>query len=158
MLKSFLRTCAGIALCALIVFAPELYQAANAPYTLSLPERVLLRVSLCSMHPPAADAFYHALTIYIKEHPAVHLRVTRTDIQELFAASEYPPDLYLFPQALSYDPARFYSLPDSGVLCLPAVSCEEETLLCAVSSDSAHPQQAHALFAYLTSAQDALDQ
>ncbi len=150
MLKPVLRMCAGAVLCAILVFAPELYRTAGMPYPISVPERTLLRIALCSSQ-PAADTFYRALTVYMKEHPAVHFRVTRNDAETLFASTQYPFDLYVFPDTLAHDSSLFFSMPDSGVSCAPVVFSESETLLCAVSSDTRHPTQAHDLFSSLAS-------
>jgi len=150
LLKFFLRLCAGISLCALLVYAPELYQAARAPYAISVPQRVLLRIALCSDHPQAADVFYSTMNIYMKKHPSVHIRVTRSNADSLFAASAFPPDLYVFPETLS---------PDSALFLLPsglkepfavAAACDGEMLLCGVSAASAYPQQAMDLLAHFS--------
>ena len=149
MLKAFLRLCTGAALCALLIYAPELYTAARAPYTVSVRERVLLRIALCSNHPSAADAFYKVLSLYMKEHPSHHLRVTRSDAGDLFASSDYPPDLYVFPENLPYHESLLLSVPETGVVCRAVVSSDDETLLCGIASSTAHPQQALSLLSYM---------
>ena len=149
MLKAFLRLCAGVALCALLVYAPELYMAAQSPYVVSVSERVLLRISLCSSHPAAAEAFYKMLSIYMKEHPSHHIRVTRADADTLFSSSDYPPDLYVFPEHLPYDSSKFLSMAESAASCQPIVCASEETLLCGVTASTPYRQQALALLSDL---------
>ncbi|MBR5288153.1 MAG: hypothetical protein IKU34_06120 [Clostridia bacterium] len=151
MLKSALRLCAGAALCALLVFAPELFQAVRALYTITVPERVLLRLSLCAQSTQAADAFYRALNIYMKEHPSIHLRITRSSADSLFASSAAAPDLYVFPQSVAHDDSRFLPGANANASCAPLPIPNEDALLCGVSIATTHPQQALSLFSYLTS-------
>ena len=79
MLKPFCQATALILLCALLVYAPEIYTAVSGPFALSTPERVLLRVVLCTQDDETLSSFYSALTEYQRSHPAVHLRIVRTD-------------------------------------------------------------------------------
>ena len=84
MLKPFCQATALILLCALLVYAPEIYTAVSGPFALSTPERVLLRVVLCTQDDETLSSFYSALTEYQRSHPAVHLRIVRTDSAHLY--------------------------------------------------------------------------
>lgn len=110
MLKPLGQAAALILLCALLVYAPEIYTAVSGPFSLSTPERVLLRVVLCTQDDETVASFYSDLTQYQKLHPAVHLRVVRTDAAQLSGLQAPLPDVYLFeedsvlPQAQGFHP------------------------------------------------------
>ncbi|MGN0996309.1 MAG: hypothetical protein ACI4PG_05340 [Candidatus Ventricola sp.] len=94
MTHSLARAAALLALCALLVYAPEILTVVSAPYSTRTPERVLLRVVLCTQDAEASASFYKALSAYQKDAPAVHLRVQRVDAQQLAALSEPLPDVF----------------------------------------------------------------
>lgn len=94
MARSLARAAALLALCALLVFTPEILAVVSTPYSTRTPERILLRVALCTQDTEASASFYKALSAYQKDAPAVHLRVQRVDAQQLAALSEPLPDIY----------------------------------------------------------------
>lgn len=57
MLKPLGQAAALILLCALLVYAPEIYTAVSGPFSLSTPERVLLRVVLCTQDDETVASF-----------------------------------------------------------------------------------------------------
>ena len=95
MLKRVLQIASLFALAALLVGAPELYEAVSAPYRVGAEPRALLRVALCAGE-EQASAFYKALEDFRKSRPAAHLRVQRVDAQSLFSLPEPPPDVFVF--------------------------------------------------------------
>ena len=97
MARFLLRASALLVLGALLVFAPELLAVVSAPYSVSAPERILLRVALCTQDAEASASFYKALNAYQKRFPAVHLRVLRLDAQQLAALTDPLPDVYCCP-------------------------------------------------------------
>ena len=113
MTRSLLRAAALLALCALLVFAPEILTVVSTPYSTHPPKRILLRVVLCTQDAETSASFYKALSAYQKDTPAVHLRVQRVDAQQLAALSEPLPDVYCCSadQAGSLPP----SVPLAGV-------------------------------------------
>lgn len=151
MLKPFCQAAALILLCALLVYAPEIYTAVSGPFALSTPERVLLRVVLCTQDDETLSSFYTALTGYQRSHPAVHLRIVRTDSAHLYTLDAPLPDVYLLtesdfstPQALFwplgsaeeasaslgvFQGARYALVytPDAGSPLLCAVSAQSQT-------------------------------
>ena len=152
MTRSLARAAALLVLCALLVFAPEILHVVSAPYSVCPPERVLLRVALCTQDAETSSSFYKALSAYQKDVPAVHLRVQRVDAQQLAALSEPLPDVY----CCSADQAD--SLPP----CIPLAGTQEvqyvyhpeagEPLCCAVYVGTREAAAALSLMDHLRSA------
>lgn len=146
MFKTVLRFCAAALLCLLLVYAPELFQSVRSSYSLSPPERILLRIALCTLDSEAAHTFDNALPIYIKANPSVHIRVLRSDDALSPSSDGSLPDLLLLsPDQLDDAMANIadvFSLPlsDSG------------TLLGVIPHEATHPEQAHSLL-FLIAAQ-----
>lgn len=167
MLKRLFQAAALIALCVLLVYAPEIFKAASGPYRLTTPDRILLRVVLCTQDADAASSFYKALTGFRKAHPSYHLRVTRTDVDQMLTLSEPLPDVYLFTSGAghtsAFSPERLFlplSVPQeeeetapglwNGVrYAYPYVPESGETLLFAVGLHARETLAAHELIAYL---------
>ncbi len=147
--KALSRLAALLCLCLLLVYAPELYTAVSAPYTLSVPKRVLLRISLCTQDAAAADAFYAALTIYMKEHPATHIRVVRRSASELFSLPDPQPDLFVFSEAIPFEADRFLANRGSSTVTSRFSGNQGESLLCGVSLHSLYVDSAFDLLAHL---------
>ena len=152
-------------LSAMLVFAPEIFTAVSTPYQVSTRDRVLLRVVLCSQDADAASAVYDALEAFRKEHPAVHLRVTRADEAQLAALSGPPPDVYVYPPRTTLSPENLFrplevlsEAPENDArdglygLVRYAYPCAQDSgapLLCAVSADSREAETALALALHL---------
>lgn len=151
MRKAGLRLCAFFILCALLVYLPEIYSAVSPPYHIETQQRILLRISLCAADPLSANAFFRALSSYMKEHPSVHIRVTRTNADQLFSLSDSQCDLLLFPDSILFDHA-FFLLPSDDTSPLTYFSPSGCTpLLCGVSRHTRQPDQAFLLAEYLHS-------
>ena len=164
MFKRMCQLAAVAILCALLVYAPEIFTAVSAPYRVSTPSRVLLRVVLCCEDSDTSASFYHALEDFRKAHPALHLRVVRADASQLDALSEPLPDVYLLPaQALSDAQSRFLPLEvlgeaspsEAGVqggvrYAVRYVPQKGTPLLCAVGAGTREAEAARALAAYLS--------
>ena len=149
MLKAFLRSCAFLVLALLLVCAPELYAAVSAPYSISVPERLLLRISLCTQDMGSADAFLRELSVYMKEHPSVHIRVNRVAESELFSLSAPQPDLLIFSPSIQYVPSRFIAFEpsQSPVILFSPIGCTP--LLCGVLDNGTNSEPALELLSHL---------
>ena len=123
MLKPFCQATALILLCALLVYAPEIYTAVSGPFALSTPERVLLRVVLCTQDDETLSSFYSALTEYQRSHPAVHLRIVRTDSAHLYPLDAPLPDVYLLTESDFSPPQVRARAMRSCTRQMPAVRC-----------------------------------
>lgn len=144
MIKALLRFSLLLALCALFVYAPEILSSVSAPYSLSAPERVLLRIAMC--YDSETSALLHdAISAYQKQYPFVHLRVTHISEEQLHQVSSPYPDVVLCPLALAVQ------LP-SGFAPTAQASPADHTLLCAVSPDSHADAAAAELAAYIDEA------
>lgn len=156
MLKHALRICAAFTLCALLVYAPEIYTAISDPYEPASAARVLLRIALCTQDAESADAFYDALTIYMKQSPTVHLRVTREGAQQLFSLPSPQPDVFVFSDTLTCDAAQRFAPVSDGEQSprhvIPFSTDQGETLLCGVHRDSRNKDAAFALLTCLEAA------
>ena len=166
MLKKLFRAAALVILCLLLVYAPELLAAVRAPYSVTTGNRVLLRIALCTQDRDAASAFDRAVSSYIKENRAVHLRVTRVSPGSLGSLPEPHPDFVVFsphealsPEALLL-PLRSEegaNAPESGVyngMRYAAPLRDTPALLCAVTADAREAGAARALLAALTGLSD----
>lgn len=159
MFRRFFHAAALVILCALLVYAPELYTAVSGPAIDAQPERVLLRVALCTQDADSVSSFYSALAGYRKAQPAVHLRVTRADVSQLASLPDPRPDVYLFPEGSSL-PAASLFMPlaqeggANGAIGYTRAfrPSSGETLLCAVSSRARAPSAALSLIDTLCSA------
>lgn len=140
MLKTVPQLLCALVLCALLVYAPEIYTAVSAPYTMEQPRRVLLRVALCPADDASEEALLNALNIYMKEFPSVHLRIALHDEAALFAQSDPQADVFVFPAALSLPDDRFFLLDAS-----------DGPMRCAVSASSANQEAAISLAEHLLS-------
>ena len=153
-------------LSAMLVFAPEIFTAVSTPYQVSTRDRVLLRVVLCSQDADAASAVYDALEAFRKEHPAVHLRVTRADEAQLSALADPPPDVYVYPPQAALSPEGLFrplevlseaAQDTAGLYGLVryAYPCAQDSgapLLCAVSAATRQEETALALASRLSGA------
>lgn len=151
MAKACLRFSAFLLLILLLVYAPELYTAISPPYSISVPQRILLRISLHTQDAGAYNTFSRALTIYMKEHPSVHIRVNRVNESDLFSFSDPSPDLLVFPADTSYDSSLFI-LPesfDSPLVPLSPPGCRP--LLCGALITAENPQPVLDLLSHLAS-------
>ncbi len=172
MLKRFFQAAALFLLGALLVYAPEIFVAVSGPYALTTPERVLLRIVLCTQDADTLSSFYKALPGYQKTHPAVHLRVIRADEQQLTQMSEPLPDVYLFSQDVSL-PLQSLFLPLEEAFHVPVETDSDSQaasphgrqegmlyallynppsgtpLLCAVSSQAKEKETALGFLSYL---------
>ncbi len=138
--KSVLHAAALFVLCLLLTYAPEILSAVSAPYALSTPRRVLLRIALSTQDADTVSSLNDVLNAYQRAHPAVHLRVVRVDAGDLGALPDPAPDVYLFSDALagaSLPPARPY-LPEHG-----------QALLCCASPQALEPHAAAQLIDFL---------
>ena len=156
MTRSLARAAALLVLCALLVFAPEILHVVSAPYSVRPPERVLLRVALCTQDAETSASFYKALSAYQKDTPAVHLRVQRVDAQQLAALSEPLPDVYCCSSTQSGALPPSIPLAGAGTEEASAqiVYCPEngEPLCCAVYVGTREAAAALSLMDHLRSA------
>lgn len=153
MLKPILRSLAFLMLCILLVYAPEILSSVSAPYAPTVKERILLRVTLSTEDANSAKSFYDALSIYMKQYPTVHLRVTRTAADLLFSQPDPQSDVFVFSSSVSIPAnARFLPLTDEGgETCTDELLCADgETLLCAIHADTRFREAAAVLVAHLT--------
>ena len=162
MLKKLFRAAALVILCLLLVYAPELLASVRAPYGVQAGSRVLLRVALCTQDRDAASAFDRAVTSYIKENRAVHLRVTRVSPGALASLPEPHPDLVAFSPDESLSPEALLlplrseegvSAPEIGIydgMRYAAPLRDTPALLCAVTASAREDDAARALLASLT--------
>lgn len=143
MFKTVLRFCAAAFLCLLLVYAPDLFQTARSSYSLSIPERVLLRIGLFTSDSEATRAFDDALPIYIKTNPSVHIRVLRS-IDTLFPSSDG-----MLPDLLLLSPDQFDTVATNlaDVFSLPLPS--GNTLLVAIPHESLHADHARSLLFFI---------
>lgn len=155
MLLKSIRLLCVLLLCVALVYAPEIFTGVSTPYAQKLPERVLLRIALCTEDAQSAQAFYAALNGFRKTAPGVHLRVLRVDEARLCSLSEPLPDVYVFSQDASLDSALLSSFmssqdnqsaPGSLFSFNPA---QGERLLCGVRSDAYARETAVAFVSYL---------
>lgn len=162
----FKRLCQFLALAilsALLVYAPEIFTAVSAPYRVSTPSRVLLRVVLCCEDGDTVSSLYSALEDFRGTQSALHLRVVRADEAQLSSLAEPPPDVYLFGEEAFADPQSLFlplevleaDAPDgAGVLggvryAVRYVPQKGTPLLCAVGAQTREADAARALAAYL---------
>ena len=111
--------------------------------------RILLRIALCSSDTLSADAFFKSLSSYMIEHPSIHIRVIRTNADQLFSLPDPQCDLLLFPDDVSFDPA-FFLTPSSSALSLAYFSPSNGTpLLCGIPLHARQPEQALSLAGFL---------
>lgn len=140
MLKTALQIACAFMLCVLLVYAPEIYTAVSAPYAAEQPQRVLLRIALCPADEESEKALLDALHLYMKEFPAIHLRIARHDEASLFSQPDPQADIFVFPEALSPPDDRFLLLnPSDGAM------------RCAVSASTANKAAALSLAEHLLS-------
>ena len=149
MLKTALRSCAFLFLCLLLVYLPEIYSAVPFPYYTETRPRVLLRIALCAKDTLSADAFFGALSSYMKEHPSIHIRVIRTNTEQLFSLPDPPCDLLLFPDGVSFDPTFFLFPSDSAPSLTYFSPSGCPPLLCGVSRHARQPDHAFSLARFL---------
>lgn len=136
MFKTVLRLLGCCVLCVLLVYAPEIYTAVSAPYAQALPQRVLLRVSLCAPDAQEEKTILHALQLYMKESPETHLRIISPPADRQFSQPAPQADLFIFP-AHAHSPFPFLYIERSAVTCF------------AVHPDTAHPDAARSLLLHL---------
>lgn len=157
MLKRFGQIAALALLSALLVYAPELFTAVSAPYRVSVPQRALLRVVLCASDADAVSSLYDALDAFRREHPSVHLRVTRADEAQLLALTDPLPDVYIYPESASLPAERLFlpltaqsarssqTLAPGGYRRPVAAKSGGETLVCSVGAKTRNASAALAL-------------
>ena len=154
--RSLVRAAALLALCALLVFAPEILAVVSAPYSASPPRRVLLRIVLCTQDADTSASFYKALSDYQKDVPAVHLRVQRVDAQQLAALSDPLPDVFCCPadQAASLPPSVPLAGADADSAPTQSIYRPEagEPLCCAVYVGTREAEAALSLIDHLRGA------
>jgi len=139
MLKNLCRLSLLILLCFLLVYAPEIFSGIGAPYSLAAPQRILLRIALCSASAP--DSLAAALNAYQKQHPHVHLRITRLSEEQLLNMAQPYPDVIL------YTAASAPMLPEGF-----AAAQASQTSLHAATRDSQGSQTAEEFAAYIDEA------
>ncbi len=140
MIKTGLRILCCALLCALLVYAPEIYTAVSTQYTVKQPRRILLRVSLCTQDAAAEKAILNALQLYMKEFPSIHLRITRPSADELFSQPDPQSDLFIFPATLPTPSSSF------------RYEAANEHLCYAVHKDTSDAEAAGALLSHLLAA------
>lgn len=143
MLKTALQIICALLLCALLVYAPEIYTAVSAPYKAEQPRRVLLRVAMCPADEASEKALLDTLHLYMKEFPAVHLRIALLDEAALFSQPDPQADVFVFPAVLSP--------PDNRFLLLDAA---DGPMRCAISASTANKETAISLAGRLLSPSD----
>lgn len=129
MIKAMGRFLLLLVLCSMLVYAPEIFHAVSGPYSVALPERILLRIVL-STDSESAQLIHKAVNAYAKDHPSVHLRMVQLSEQQLSELpAPYPDVIICAPALASRLPAGFTPVPDSSMpLCvflqerLPAAS------------------------------------
>ena len=121
MIKAIGRFTLLVLLCLMFVYAPEILSAVSAPYAVSAPQRVLLRIALCCEDETAISSLYKTLSAYQKTDPAVHLRVTRASADQLASISSPYPDVILCPDGFAAQLPAGFSIPyteaNAGMLC-----------------------------------------
>ena len=137
MIKNGLRILCCALLCALLVYAPEIYTAVSTQYPVAQPQRILLRVSLCTQDATAEKAILSALQLYMKEVPTIHLRITRPSTDDLFSQPDPQPDLFIFPAGLPTPSSTFQH------------EAADERLCYAIHKDANNAEAAHALLSHL---------
>lgn len=145
----------ALLLCIGLVYAPEIFSVVSTPYAQKLPERVLLRVALCTKDTQSAQAFYAALNDFRKTAQGVHLRVLRIDESQLCSLSEPFPDVYVFSQDASFDSillssfASFQGGQSASENLFAFIPAQGECLLCAVRDGAYAKKAAVAFVSYL---------
>ena len=118
MIKTLGRFILLLIVCLLLVYAPEILTTVSAPYSMESPGRSLLRIALCCEDAQIVSSIYKTVSAYQKEHPTVHLRITRTDESQLSDLREPYPDVIIVPQELSgVLPADALVQPAQPALC-----------------------------------------
>ena len=133
MLKIMLRLCALLFLCLLLVYLPEIYMSVSPSYHISVPERFLLRISLCAPDADSSDAFFRMLSSFMKENPSIHIRVIRTDEETQFSLPDPQPDLFVFPASPAPPSNRLLANDDEGSLTALFSASGCSPLLCIAS-------------------------
>lgn len=163
MIRKLPHAAALLALCALLVYAPEIFTAVSAPYALQQEARVLLRIALCTSDDAAASAFYRAAAAYQKTHGSLHLRVTRASPDQLPSLPEPLPDVYVFSPGADVSPAALFlpltaqegmHAPENGIWdgmrhAEAFVTEDGTTLLCAVGASARESSCARDFLSYL---------
>jgi len=85
----------------------------------------------------------------MKEHPALHIRVTRPDASLLFALPDPQPDLFVFSSSISFDQADFLTQDNDDSPIITLSLPDGEALLCGVSCDTLYPAHAFGLLSHL---------
>ena len=137
MIKTGLRILCCALLCALLVYAPEIYSAVSTQYPVAQPQRILLRVSLCTQDAAAEKAILSSLQLYMKEFPTIHLRITRPSTDDLFSQPDPQPDLFIFPASLPTPSSTFQH------------EVADERLCYAVHKESNNVEAANGLLSHL---------
>lgn len=107
-------------LSALLVYAPEILSGISPPYSIAAPQRILLRVALCSSEVP--DSLSSAISAYQKQYPHVHLRITRLSEEQMRSMpSPYPDVILCSPSSAHLLPHRFTAMHASQTLLHTAV-------------------------------------
>ncbi len=163
MIRQIFRVGALLVLCALLVYAPELIASVRAPYGVITPDRILLRIALCTSDSDAASAFLKEVSSYQKEHSSVHLRVTRVQADQISQLPDPQPDLVVFsagdvqsPQALLAPLRSEEGLddPNQGIwagmrYAVPFRTDGGQTLLCAACAKAREREEAQAFLSHL---------
>lgn len=135
-------------LCFLLVYLPQLFTAVQGFPLPPTPERILLRVVLCTDNSDSASSLYDALKDFHKQNSSIHLRITRAGMEQLLSLSAPLPDVYIFPEdTLPPLSPLLRSFHDS--LSQRFVPAKGTPLLCAVSRTSLFPDAALNLIAFL---------
>lgn len=148
MIKRLSSLLALVFLCLLLIYAPKLYAAVSGPSVSSSPDRILLRVVLCTDDPDSASSLYSALKDFRKQNPSVHLRITRADEDQLSSLPSPLPDVYIFPEDASLPLSSLFR-PFHDSLTQRFCPAKGEPLLCAVSRATLFPNVAARLAASL---------
>ncbi len=135
-------------LCLLLIYAPKLYAAVSGPSVPVSPDRLLLRIVLCTDDPDSASSLYSALKSFRKQNPSVHLRIIRTDQEQLASLPSPLPDVYVFPEDTSLPLSSLFR-PVSDSLTQRFCPDKGTPLLCAVSRSTLFPEVASQLVASL---------
>lgn len=141
MIKVFLRFFLLLILCCMLVYAPEILSSVSAPYALSVSERTLLRIAL-QCDSATSGSLYKVISMYQKQHPHVHLRITHISEDSLTDAAPPYPDMMICPASFAQQlPAAF----DRAAPLSPA----HVGYISALSAASAPPSAAAEFAAYI---------